>query len=152
DSVSGRIRWSATNDLVKTFKEQLASYRKGFVEVVKAAEETSSAQAAEEISRTQWEPAENELWDPSDGASPITHVHPSHSFVSDEIARVRAAVGGSLVARRSRTDALNVCRHIYNYFKTRRFAYEIEPRIKNQSRQAIRTPDRILNDKAATCL
>jgi hypothetical protein len=138
---SGRIRWSNTNDLLAAFRDQVDSYRMGFVQAI-------STQDIREIGTTKRTPRPEQLWDSHDGPALIQHVNPANPRVHDVVNLVRKLMGGSFV----NADPLEICTLIYRTIRTQHFAYEYEPPTLVADRQAVRTADDIWNDNAATCL
>lgn len=138
---SGRIRWSNADDVLAAFRDQVDSYRTGFVQAV-------STQDVRNIAITRRTPPPEQLWDPNDGPALIGHINPASSRTRDIVNAVRKLVGGSFV----NVAPLEICTLLYRFIRTQHFAYEHEPPTLAAARQAIRTADDIWNDNAATCL
>jgi hypothetical protein len=138
---TGRICWSSTKDALSAFRDQVDSYRMGFVEAI-------SIQDVRNIGITHRTARPEQLWDPNDSTALIKHIDPGNARVRDVIAAVRGLKGGSL----ANVDAFEICGLIYAFVRTLHFAYENEPPTLTAGQQAIRTADDIWNDNAATCL
>jgi hypothetical protein len=138
---SGRIRWSSSDDVLLAFRDQVDSYRMGFVQAI-------STQDVRNIAITHRTPRPEQLWDLNDGAALIEHIDPSSAHAREIVNAVRKLTGGSFV----NADPLEVCTLLYRFIRTQHFAYEHEPPTLVAGRQAIRTADDIWNDNAATCL
>jgi hypothetical protein len=141
-ALSGLIRWSNIADFMATFKLQIDGFRKGFVEAIDL----------RAIATTQWNPTQTQLWDPHAPEKIIDHLYPAHYFVQEEVARIRRIIDAGLVQSDSRKDAYEVCNLLYNEFRRFHFAYEIEPQMLANGKQAIRSASEIRRDNAATCL
>ena len=138
---TGQIRWSSADDVLTAFRDQVDSYRMGFVQAV-------STQDVRNIAITQRTPRPEQLWNPTDGPALIEHIDPTNARTRDIVNAVRKLTGGSFV----NADPLEICALLYRFIRTQHFAYEHEPPTLAAGRQAIRTADDIWNDNAATCL
>ncbi len=150
-TLHGLIPWSDTSALAEEFKRQLYGFRRGFVEPVKIS--SDAGEAARSIGKMQWDAPTDQHWDTMEGAALIAHLRPGHSFVRDEVSRVRKSLGlGSLTQRRSRAEAMEVCRHLYDGLQRHNFAYEVEPQLLDRGSQVIRTPNDIETHGCANCI
>lgn len=138
--LSGQITWSKTNDLVKTFQEQLDSFREGFVDAIDLSK----------IAATAWKAEDDNLWDPLDGKDLANHLAASDPFVTDEVEIVGKLVGG-LISQTTSSQVWNVVRGFYDELKRRHFYYERELKMVGNL-QAIRTPADISKAGSATCI
>lgn len=143
--LSGRLPWSKSSALLDAFKEQLGSFRRGFVEAV-------GSEAVRPIGTTQWSPEPQQLWDVTDGTALRKHVNPTHAFVLDEVERLNKVLGSTVAARSGRAQGLDACMELYRAVRRHHLAYELELPSAERGRQAIRTPADILSSKAATCI
>ena len=138
---SGRIRWSRADDVLPAFRDQVDSYRMGFVQAI-------STSDIRNIAITQRIPRPEQLWDPNDGAALIEHIAPGNVRIRDIVNAVRKLTGGSFV----NVNPLEICTLLYRVIRTQHFAYEHEPPTLTSGQQAIRAADDIWNDNAGTCL
>ena len=138
---SARIRWSNEEALFTTFREQVDSYRMGFVDAV-------STDDIRKIGITKRDPRPEQLWNPADGGALINHIDIANPHVRETVSAARKLMGGTFVGG----DLLEICTLIYRIIRTQHFAYEHEPASTTPGRQAIRTADDIWNDNASTCL
>jgi len=151
-TVSGRLPWSRTADLVGEFEKQLDGFRSGFVEAVSLAASTSATDAVRSIGTTRWTPTPQQLWNYDDPASLRQHVSYLHPNVLDEVERVNRLHGTTLAARSARAQQLEICVELFRQLKRLHFAYELEPQSLSDGEQAIRTPGDIFGSRAATCI
>src|SRR5215831_11929835 len=110
---SGRIRWSSADDVLTAFRDQVDSYRMGFVQAV-------STQDVRNIAITQRTPRPEQLWDPNDGPALIEHIDPANARTREIVNAVRKLTGGSFV----NADPLEICTLLYRFIRTQHFAYE----------------------------
>jgi hypothetical protein len=139
---SGMIRWSSPGDMLVEFRKQLVSYQQGLVRPDELAE----------IGKMKYRQKKENLWNLEDGPGLVDHVHPDHSFVRDEVSRVRAEIGTALGLIRDREKSMDVCRLIYEGISRFRCGYEIEQQTNVPGMQSIRTPTQFMSHKTATCL
>jgi len=138
---TGRIRWANSSDVLVAFRDQVDSYRMGFVRAI-------SSQDVRKIGTTQRTPRAEQLWDPSDYRALTNHINPATAFIRDIINDLRKRTVGSFV----NADPFEVCTLLYGFVRAQHFAYEYEPPTLVVGRQAIRSAEDIWNDNAATCL
>lgn len=151
-TLSGRLPWSRTADLVGEFEKQLDGFRSGFVEAVSLAENSSATEAVRSIGTTRWTPTPQQLWRYDDPAALRQHVSYLHPSVLDEVERVNRLHGTTLAARSERAQHLEICVELFRQLKRLHFAYELEPQSLSDGEQAIRTPGDIFGSRAATCI
>ena len=151
-SISGLIRWHAAEDMLMEFTQQLASYEKGVVHPVEIARASNPTAAARSVGTMEWSARDENNWSLSDGPALIKHIHPNHTFVRDEVDRVRAQLGKALGRIHDREGSTELCNLLYDGFKRHRFGYETDQRTADVTIQRIRTPTQITAHKTATCI
>jgi hypothetical protein len=151
-TLSGRLPWARTSDVVGEFTKQLQGFRRGFVEAVSLAANSSTTEAVRAIGTTLWVPPPHQLWAFDDPPSLRRHVAPLHPIVLDEVERVNRIHGTTLAARSGRGHELEICAQLFRQLKRLHLAYEIEPQSDSPGQQAIRTPGDIVASGAATCI
>lgn len=151
-TLTGRLPWSRTADLVGEFEKQLDGFRSGFVELVSMAAGSSTPEALRDAGTVRWTPTPQQLWNYDDPASLRQHVHYLDSRVIDEVDRVKSILGTMLAARSGRTQELQMCVELFRQLKRLRLAYELEPQSPEAGQQAIRAPADIFGSRAATCI
>lgn len=152
-TLTGSLHWSRQELMLAEFRNQLNSFRRGFVEPVAMARAASIEDVARTLGTTEWHPNADQLWPLDQGPALLRHVSTSDHMVQDEVARARKALrsNGSESGGAVRDFAL--CRALYDGFKRHKFAYEIEPNIgAGSGLQKIRTPSLIAQSSAATCI
>jgi hypothetical protein len=152
-SLQGVIRWRDVTSMILEFKEQLRSFRRGFVEPVVMARTVSVEAVAARMATTDWQPTEEHLWDLGDGPGLLRHVATSDNMVQDEVQRARSGAKRVFGGQPGRERDREICRALYDGLKRHKYAYEIEPQMGLPAgRQRIRTPGLIAQSSAATCL
>ncbi len=151
-TLSGRLPWSRTVDLVGEFEKQLHGFRSGFVEAVSLAEHSNTTEAVRSIGTTRWTPTPQQLWKFDDPLALRAHVSYLHPNVLDEVDRVNRLHRTTLAARSGRGQDLEICVELFRQLKRLHLAYELEPQSLTPDEQAIRTPGDIFNSRAATCI
>lgn len=141
-TLSGMIHWSRHDDMLVEFRDQVLSYQQGLVR----------PDQLSQIGQMKYRTKEENLWNLEDGPGLVRHVHPDHSFVRDEVGRVRSEMGMGLGLIRDREKSMDVCRLIYNGISRFRCPYEIEQQTDVPGTQSIRTPTQFMVHRAATCL
>jgi len=152
-NLQGEIRWSNASDMLMEFREQLSSFRRGFVEPVALAQDTSVKDAMENLGTTVWQPLENQLWNQADGPALLRHVRTNDPIVQDKAnsARRQIKADGADNAGREREFAL--CTALYDGIKRLKYAYETEAQTGTAiGVQKIRPPLLIAQSNAATCI
>ncbi len=152
-TLQGEIRWSDPSDMLMEFREQLTSFRRGFVEPVALAQDTSVKETMEKLGTTDWQPQENELWNQADGTALLRHVRTNATMVQDQAnsARRQIKADGADNAGREREFAL--CTALYDGIKRLKYAYETEAQSGTAiGVQKIRPPLLIAQSNAATCI
>jgi hypothetical protein len=151
-SLSGLIPWRTRDEMLFEFTRQLKSYMEGLVRPVDLALSSTAAEAARSIGTMKWQRRAENLWDISDGQALVSHVHPDHSFVRDEVDRVRSQLNKALGRMDGREGSMEVCTLLYNGLQRHRFGYEIEAATGVARSQVIRTPTQIATHRTATCI
>ena len=151
-SITGMIRWRTQEEMLLEFSRQIKSYKEGLVQPVDLALASTATEAARSIATMRWQFRAENLWDMSDRRALIDHIHPNHSFVTDEVDRVRRKIGKALGSLSGREDSLRLCQELYDGLKRHEFIYEIEAASGAVGIQAIRTPGQIATHHAATCI
>jgi hypothetical protein len=151
-SLSGLIRWRTHDEMLVEFVRQLRSYIEGLVRPVDLARSSSATEAARSIGTMKWRSRAENLWDVTDGPALIRHVHPSHSFVRDEVGRARAQLRKALGRVYGREESMQVCAVLYDGLRRHRLGYEHEAASDAVGTQAIRTPTQITTHRTATCI
>jgi hypothetical protein len=151
-SLSGIIRWHSLEDMLVEFSRQLTSYKMGLVQPVEIARSSSATDAARSMGTMRWSVRKDNLWDTNDGLALAQHVFPIHTFVQDEVNRVRAQLKRSLARERGREASMQICRLLYDGIQRHRLGYEVEPQTGEPGIQAIRTPLQIETHRTATCI
>ena len=95
---------------------------------------------------------EEDVWDIGDGPALVEHVHPNHTFVRDEVDRVRAQLNKALGLVDGREESMEICGLLYDGVRRHRYGYEIEQPTGIPGTQAIRTPTQIATHETATCI
>ena len=66
-TLQGEIRWNSEADLLVEFRNQLGSFRRGFVEPVEMARVENEKEALQKTGTARWNASDANLWDSSDG-------------------------------------------------------------------------------------
>ena len=151
-SISGMIRWHESGDMLVELARQVTSYKEGLVSPLEIAQASSTTDAARSIGTMKWRARTDNIWDKRDGAALIEHVYPGHTFIQDEVNRVRRDLNRPLGQNRSRESSMEICRSLYGSLQRLRIGYEEEPKTGSIEIQVIRTPTQIEAHKTATCL
>jgi hypothetical protein len=153
-SLSGLIRWRALDDMLVEFNGQLTSYQAGFVQPVEMALSSTSRDAVERLGtmKRRRPLREEDIWDIGDGPALIAHVHPNHTFVRDEVDRVRAQLNKALGLVEGREGCMEICALLYEGVRRRGYGYEIEQPTDTPGTQVIRSPTQIAAHATATCI
>ena len=88
-TIAGVFHWSEPGNMLFEFQEQISSFKEGLIRPVEMAQESSSEDAAKKWSTMKWRARADNFWDLQDYYALIQHVYPEHSFVQDEVNRVR---------------------------------------------------------------
>lgn len=153
-SLSGVIRWRALDDMLVEFAGQLTSYQAGLVHPVEMALSSTSTAAAENLGtmKRRRPLRQEDIWDIADGPALIAHVHPDHTFVRDDVDRVRAQLNKALGMVEGREGSMEICALLYEGVRRRGYSYEIEQPTGTPGRQVIRSPTQIAAHETATCI
>lgn len=152
-TLKGEIRWQSEPDLLVEFRNQLGSFRRGFVEPVEMARGENEKEALQKTGTALWNASDANLWDSSDGRALLKHIATRESTVQDEMKRARSLARDAYPGIAGREYDFALCQVLYDEFKRRRYAYEIEPQTGTRAGvQAIRWPMQIVHGKAATCI
>jgi len=151
-TISGVFHWNEPANMLVEFQEQISSYKEGLIRPVEMAQESSSEDAAKKWSTMKWRARADNFWNLRDYHALIQHVYPEHSFVQDEVSRVRLEFNQPFAQVRDRAASMEICRLLYNGICRHRMGYEIEPQTGMTEEQKIRTPTQIETHRTATCL
>jgi hypothetical protein len=151
-SVGGMIVWNAVDQMCTEFKRQFESFRRGLIAPIQMAKSGSSASAIESLGTMQWDAAEENIWDPTDGQSLLRHIATHDAFVEDQANRISKETGAQPGQDRSRATSQDVCRRLYSRIKSLGYSYGLEPPPYTERRQKIRPPKLIVEHKTATCI
>jgi len=152
-TLQGEIRWKSEPDLLVEFRNQLGSFRRGFVEPVAMARDENEKDALQKTGTALWNASDANLWDSRDGPALLLHVATRESTVQEAVKRARRLAKDAYPGIVGRESDFALCQELYNALRSRRYAYEIEPQTGTRAGvQAIRWPMQIANGKAATCI
>jgi len=115
-------------------------------------QQTNALDAAQKMGTMKWRGRADNLWQPDDYPALIEHVRPEHSFVQDEVNRVRLELNQPLGQARDRAMSMEICRLLYDGLRRHRLGYELEPQTGTIEMQKIRTPAQVETHRTATCL
>jgi hypothetical protein len=152
-TLQGEIRWSNSSDMLMEFRDQLTSFRRGFVEPVALAQDTSVKEAMASLGTTDWQPQENELWALADGPALLRHVRTNAKLVQDQANSARRTITADGADNAGREREFALCTALYDGIKQFKFAYETEAQVGTATGvQKIRPPLLIAQSQAATCI
>lgn len=151
-TISGVFHWREPEKMLLQLQTQLLSYQQGLIRPLEMANETNARDAAQKMGTMNWQGRADHQWKLDDYPALIRHVYPAHSFVKDEVNRVRVAINQPFDQARDRVATMDICRLLYDGIRRHRFGYEIEPTTGDSEQQQIRTPSLIDTHHTATCL
>ena len=151
-TISGVFYWNNTERMLLEFQEQVSSYKEGLIRPLEMVQQTNALDAAQKMGTMKWRGRADNLWQPDDYPALIEHVRPEHSFVQDEVNRVRLELNQPLGQARDRAMSMEICRLLYDGLRRHRLGYELEPQTGTIEMQKIRTPAQVETHRTATCL
>lgn len=151
--LNGTVVWSDPAEMLIEFRKQLDSFRRGFVEPVGMALNSSSTEAARILGTTQWRPTQDQIWNVTNGPALVDHVPTNDPKVRSEVVRAQKAVRQANPAAGGREREFAVCEALYDGLKRLNLAYEIEAQVGTPlGYQKIRSPNLMWQSSAATCI
>ncbi len=151
-TIAGVFHWNNAEKMLVEFQEQLTSYKEGLIRPLEMVQQSNAVDAAQKMGTMKWRVRSDNLWQPHDYPALVQHVHPEHSFVQDEVNRVRLELNQSLGQLRDRATSMEITRLLYHGLLRHRLGYELEPQTGSHEAQQIRTPTQIETHRTATCL